>query len=201
MPYKVSDPPMIDVAVGRVLVASLHQGIADVLPARLDFYEGWLNTAGLRDGRIGLAPLAAVLSFLRKEGTPYGLVTTRAGECAAEWTEAELSGIRRQVIRRAPPGLRRRLVLRVARELVQDTYGGCAARVTWRRGQAVVDIDGSVFCAVRDRVEHPLCGFYRSAIVGLMARYGLDAEVATTSCKAVGDERCVITVDGTRRAS
>ena len=62
---------MTDAGVGRLLVASLHQGIQDVLPTRLDFYESWLNPAGLRDGRIGLAPMAAVLSFLRQEGEPY----------------------------------------------------------------------------------------------------------------------------------
>ena len=65
---------MNDAGVGRLLVASLHQGIADLLPTRLEFYEGWLNPAGLREGRIGLAPLAAVLSFLRQEGEAYRLV-------------------------------------------------------------------------------------------------------------------------------
>ena len=64
---------MIEAGIGRLLVASLHQAIADLLPTRLEFYEGWLNTAGLRDGRIGLAPLAAVLSFLRQEGSPTAL--------------------------------------------------------------------------------------------------------------------------------
>jgi len=69
--------------IGRVLVASLHQGIADILPNRLAFYEHWLNTEGLRDGTIGLAPLSAVLSFLRQEGPAYELITGRAGHYAA----------------------------------------------------------------------------------------------------------------------
>ena len=55
-------------------------------PTRLGFYENWLNAEGLRDGTIGLAPLYAVLSFLRQEGEAYQLITTRAGEYAAEWT-------------------------------------------------------------------------------------------------------------------
>src|SRR4051794_13892361 len=59
--------------VGRVVVASLHQAIGEVLPTRLSFYENWLNADGLRDGRIGLAPLYAVLSFLRQEKEGYGL--------------------------------------------------------------------------------------------------------------------------------
>ena len=61
---------MSEARIGRVLVASLHQAIADLLPTRLEFYENWLNVAGLREGTIGLAPLTAVLSFLRTEGTP-----------------------------------------------------------------------------------------------------------------------------------
>ena len=55
---------MTEGGVGRVLVASLHQAIADVLPSRLEFYEAWLNPSGLRDGRIGLAPLAALALLL-----------------------------------------------------------------------------------------------------------------------------------------
>ena len=34
----------------------------------------------------GLAPLYAVLSFLRREGGAYEMITERAGEYAAEWT-------------------------------------------------------------------------------------------------------------------
>ena len=86
-----------------MLVASLHQGIADLMPSRLEFYENWLNPKGMRDGRIGLAPLAAVLSFLRQEGEPYTLVTSRAGEYAAQWTFDNLSPIRRSLIRAPPP--------------------------------------------------------------------------------------------------
>ena len=70
--------------VGRVLVASLHQAIGDILPARLGFYENWLSAKGMREGTIGVAPTYAVLSFLRQEGAAYQLITTRAGEYAAE---------------------------------------------------------------------------------------------------------------------
>jgi hypothetical protein len=77
---------MSEPRIGRVLVASLHQAIADVLPFRLEFYENWLNPNGLREGTIGLAPLSAVLSFLRAEGRAYDEISTKAGEYAAEWT-------------------------------------------------------------------------------------------------------------------
>ena len=68
---------MRDAVIGRVLVASLHQGISDILPMRLTFYESWLDAEGLREGTIGLAPLYAVLSFLRQEGdAAYEKITT-----------------------------------------------------------------------------------------------------------------------------
>ena len=54
--------------LGRLLPACLHQAIADVLPQRLEFYEEWLDPVGLRDGSIGLAPISAVIGFLRTEG-------------------------------------------------------------------------------------------------------------------------------------
>ena len=86
---------MSEAGIGRVLVASLHQSIADLLPTRLNFYENWLNTEGLREGTIGLAPLYAVLSFLRQEGDAYEMITTRAGEYAAEWTVESMPPFRR----------------------------------------------------------------------------------------------------------
>jgi len=54
---------MVDAGIGRLLISSLHQGIADVSPTRLEFYENWLSPSGMRDGRIGLAPLGAVLGL------------------------------------------------------------------------------------------------------------------------------------------
>jgi bacteriochlorophyll 4-vinyl reductase len=185
---------MTETGVGRLLVASLHQGIADLLPTRLEFYEAWLNPSGLRDGRIGLAPLAAVLSFLRQEGQPYQLVAARAGEYTAEWTVADLPPFKRTVIRAAPPGLRLRLVTSVARQMVRNTYGGSRAVVRWRRGRLAFDIRGSIFCEVRDRVEQPLCEFYASAIRRLMYLFNLEVDVGTEQCRATGDGQCVMSV-------
>src|SRR3954468_2338002 len=105
---------MREAGIGRVLVASLHQGIADILPTRLAFYENWLNAEGLREGTIGLAPLYAVLSFLRQEGDAYQLITTRAGEYAAEWTAQSMPAVQRGLIARSPTWMRNRLLLRLA---------------------------------------------------------------------------------------
>jgi hypothetical protein len=185
---------MNEAGVGRLLVASLHQGIADLLPTRLEFYESWLNPAGLRNGRIGLAPLAAVLSFLRQEGEPYRFIAARAGEYTAEWTVAGLPAIERAIIRAAPPGFRVHLVMRVARKMIRNTYRGSRAIVRWRKGRGAVDIRGSIFCEVRDRTEQPLCEFYASAIRRLMYLFNLDVEVGTEQCRATGADQCLMTV-------
>src|SRR5262245_13255610 len=92
---------MRDAGIGRVLVASLHQGIADVLPMRLTFYENWLNAEGLRGGTIGLAAVNAVLSFLRQEGVAYRSITSRAGEYTAEWTVETMSSFQRSSLNAA----------------------------------------------------------------------------------------------------
>src|SRR3954469_4797566 len=112
---------MREAGIGRVLVASLHQGIADILPTRLGFYENWLNAEGLREGTIGLAPLYAVLSFMRQEGEAYEMITTRAGEYAAEWTVQSMSPLHRTLLKSAPEWLRCRLLLRLSRQLVKET--------------------------------------------------------------------------------
>ena len=84
---------MVDAGIGRLLIASLHQGIADVSPTRLDFYENWLSPTGLRDGRMGLAPLGAVLSFLQREEPPADrVIPSHAGACAAT---GRTTGLRR----------------------------------------------------------------------------------------------------------
>jgi predicted hydrocarbon binding protein len=185
---------MNDAGIGRLLVASLHQVIADLLPTRLEFYEAWLNPAGLRDGRIGLAPLAAVLSFLRLEGEPYRLIAGRAGEYTAEWTVADLSAFRRALIRAAPTGVRVHLVMRLARKMIRTTYKGSRAIVRWRKGMGAIDIRGSIFCEVRDRTEQPLCEFYASAIRRLMYLFDLDVEVGTEQCRATGAGQCLMSV-------
>jgi bacteriochlorophyll 4-vinyl reductase len=185
---------MTDAGVGRLLVASLHQGIADLLPSRLEFYEAWLNPRGLRDGRIGLAPLAAVLSFLRQEGEPYHLVAARAGEYTAEWTVAELAPIHRTIIRSVPVSVRTRLAMRIARQMVRNTYGGATAVVRWKKDRAAVDLQGSVFCQVRDRVPNPLCEFYASALRRLLYLLSVEAEVGTDQCRATGAGRCLMTI-------
>ena len=186
---------MSETGVGRLLVASLHQAIVDLRPTRLEFYESWLNPSGLRDGRIGIAPLAAVLSFLRQEGDSYRLIVARAGEYTADWTVAELPALQRTLIRAAPAPVRLRLALMVARRMVRRTFATSRASVRLRRGRGAIDIRGSIFCEVRDRTEQPLCEFYAAAIRRLMHLVNLEVEVSTDHCRATGGgAQCVMSV-------
>src|SRR5689334_20913062 len=186
---------MREAGIGRVLVASLHQGIADILPTRLTFYENWLNAEGLREGTIGLAPLFAVLSFLRQEGDAYRMITTRAGEYAADWTVQSMPSMRRAIIKAAPVWLRRRLLLRLARHLVRDTYQGSRAIARLRKGMASIDVRASVFCSVREPVGHPLCGFYAAAFTRLMTTFDIGARTEVVACRAAGEPSCILKVN------
>jgi hypothetical protein len=186
---------MSEPRIGRVLVASLHQAIADLLPTRLEFYENWINVNGLREGTIGLAPLSAVLSFLRTEGDAYSLITARAGEYAGDWTVNTLSPFERRVIKRLPASLRARAALRVARMLVRTTYPGSRAIVRVRKGTASIDLRGSLFCEVRETSILPLCGFYASAIRRVMELFDLRADASVTECRAGGARKgCLLSV-------
>jgi hypothetical protein len=186
---------MSEARIGRVLVASLHQGIADLLPTRLEFYENWLNVSGLREGTIGLAPLLAVLSFLRTEGDAYALVTTRAGEYAADWTVNSLMPVERRMIRALPAALRTRAALRIARRLIRDTYPGSRAIVRLKRGTASVDLRGSLFCEVREASGYPLCGFYVAAIARTFQLFALAADARVSECRAGGASKgCLLSV-------
>jgi len=177
---------MSEPRIGRVLVASLHQAIADLLPTRLEFYENWLNVSGLREGTIGLAPLSAVLSFLRSEGQAYNLITERAGQYAADWHVSTVSGFQRRLVCALPAPLRARAALRTARALVRATYPGSRAIVRIKRGTASVDLRGSLFCEVREASVLPLCGYYASAIARVFHLFALHADAQVSACRAAG---------------
>ena len=189
---------MRDGGIGRILVAALHQGIADQIPSRLEFYENWFTTAGLRQGTIGLAAVVAVLSFLRREGAPYTLVSRRAGEYAGQWTVEGLSPLHRRVIGWLPRRLRTRVALRVGRGLVRATHSQTRARVRIRRGIADVDIRNSIFCGVREPSTYPLCEFYAAAFARVLAMLDVPAPTRVTACRSVGERSCHVAV-GLRR--
>lgn len=180
---------MSEPRIGRVLIASLHQGIAETLPDRLEFYENWLSVEGLREGTIGLAPLHAVLSFLRAEGEPYHDATTRAGRYAAEWTVNGLPGLERRLLMLLPLGLRTRGALRTVRGLVRSTYPGSRAIVQVRSGRPSVDLRGSLFCEVREPSAAPLCGYYAAAIGRVLELFAVPATTRVVECRSSGSKR------------
>lgn len=185
---------MRDAAIGRVLVASLHQAISDVLPTRIGFYENWLNAQGLRGGTIGLGAVNAVLSFLRQEGEPYRTITTRAGEYAAEWTVETMSSFQKSMLNAAPAWLRTRLILRIGRRLVNDCFQGTHARVKVRNGTARISVRNSIFCSVRDRVSDPLCGFYAAMYTRLFSLFNLPTTATVVACRATGENVCALNI-------
>jgi hypothetical protein len=186
---------MSEPRIGRFLVASLHQAIAELLPDRLEFYENWLSVAGLREGTIGLAPLSAVLSFLRGEGEMYQQVVTRAGEHAADWTVNGLGTLERRLIASLPLRLRTRGALRTARALVRATYPGTRVILRLRRDTASIDLRGSLFCEVREASPRPLCGFYAAAITRILHRFSVPAEAQVDACRAAArGQGCLMSV-------
>jgi bacteriochlorophyll 4-vinyl reductase len=177
---------MSEPRIGRLLVASLHQGIAELLPDRLEFYENWLSVSGLREGTIGLAPLLAVLSFLRGEGEIYTQIVARAGEYAADWTVASIPTLERRLLKTLPLRLRTRAALRTARGLIRATYPGSRAIIRLRKDQASVDLRGSLFCEVRETSVQPLCGFYAATISRVLTHFAVPGSTRVEACRAAG---------------
>jgi hypothetical protein len=185
--------------IGRVLVASLHQAIADELQTRVDFYDHWLGGQRMRDGSVGLAPMTAVLGFLRAEGPPYHAVMKRAGLYAADWTVDSLSAVRRRLIQALPRALRLRAVLRIAAETIRSGYEPTKAKVRVRKNDARFEVKNSLFCRVREPQGAPLCDFHAALIVQMLHRFDLPATVAIEQCTGTQGELCATVIEiGTR---
>ena len=185
---------MIEAGIGRLLVASLHHAITEHLPTRVEFYEEWLSPRGLRDGRMGLAPLQAVLSFLRQEGQVYDDVMVRAGELAAGWWLAELPSVRRSSVSPGPLWLRGRLTMGLCRDFVTQTFRDSHVSSTWSAGQGQITLSHSVFCDVRGQGTHALCGFYVSALDAVLKATGMVLVTELSACRAMGGAACVLRI-------
>ena len=173
---------MVDAGIGRLLISSLHQGIADVSPSRLEFYENWLSPAGMRDGRIGLAPLGAVLSFLHREEAPANeQIVARAGRYAADWTFADLTTLRRWYIRRLPTTMRARAALSLSKRLIFATVSESRVKTQFTGMSAAIDINSALFDQLRHPATIPMRAFYASAVERMLAHCALDAAVSVTN--------------------
>lgn len=176
---------MVDAGIGRLLISSLHQGIADVSPSRLEFYEEWLSPKGMRDGRIGLAPLGAVLSFVHREEAPANQdIVARAGRYAADWTYEDLSALRRWFIRRLPTPMRTRAALGLTRKLILATVRQSKIKTRLKGTDGEVDIHSALFDQLRDPASIPMRAFYASALARLLAHCAVDAEVGISTEQA-----------------
>ncbi len=189
---------MVDAGIGRLLISSLHQGIADISPNRLEFYENWLSPAGMRDGRIGLAPLGAVLSFLYREESPANdQIVTRAGRYAADWTFEDLSTARRWFIRRLPTTMRARAALSLSKRLIYATVSESKVKTQLNGTSAAIDINSALFDQLRHPATIPMRAFYASAVDRVLAHCALDAVVSVTNDQP-GAWSLAITVRGPR---
>ncbi len=130
-----------------------------------------------------------MLSFLRQEGPAYAEITSKAGVYAAEWTVRSLPTVERRLINVLPTPLRARMALRAGRMLVRNTYPGSRALMKFKKGEASVDLRGSLFCEVREASALPLCGFYAAALARVLQLFAIDAQLQVVECRASGTRK------------
>lgn len=191
---------MVDPGIGRLLIASLHQGVADISPTRLPFYEDWLSPTGLREGRMGLAPLGAVLSFVHRESPPDNQrIPDRAGWCAADWTCDAREGFGMRLRRRMALKSRTRSALKLGKALVVETIGGSRVSTTLSGSTATVEVRSPLFDYLREPAAAPMRRYYAAAFAELLGRFDVDATVEAdesgTGC------RLIVTIAGEKVSS
>jgi len=183
---------MSEARIDRLMAAAIHQAIGDITPSRLDFYESYLRPRGWREDAVNLAPVAAVLSFLRHEppGT-YDAVMTRAAEYAAAWVYDALPWRVRMLARVSPAWARLRTLGRVGRAHLERSYRGTRVAVTVRRGTLEAEVQGSIFCSSRDQASAPHCRYYLAFFENLLHRDGVGIVDATIdACRSGGGQVC-----------
>lgn len=187
---------MSEARIDRLLAAALHQAIADLLPMRLDFYESYLKPRGWREDAVNLAPVSAVLSFLRHEdGHAYDAVMTQAAAYAAEWWMARQSWHVRTGGRLLPLWWRLRQVGTLARRHFESSYRGTKVKVRVRRRRLELEIRGSIFCGSREPAHAAHCRYYLAFVEALIAHDGFNHRGALVACRALGGECCVVRLD------
>ena len=189
---------MSEARIDRLLGAALHQAIADLLPMRLDFYESYLRPRGWREDAVNLAPVTAVLSFLRHEepGT-YDAVMVRAAAYASEWWLARQAWHFRRSRRLLPAWMRLRQAGRLAKQHFEHAYRGTKVRVRVTRRRLELEIRGSIFCNSRETADGPHCRYYLAFLEALLAADPLPRTAAIAACRALGGEHCLITIEYT----
>lgn len=183
---------MSEARIERLVAAAIHQAIGDIVPSRLEFYESYLRPRGWREDAVNLAPVAAVLSFLRheSEGT-YDQVMTRAAAYAATWVHDGLPWRTRAVLRVSPAWLRLRRLGAVVRTHLERSYRGTRVVIVVTRGELALVVSGSIFCSTRDPDSAPHCRYYVAFVEHLLRRAGVEiAEATIDTCRARGGNVC-----------
>ena len=187
---------MTEAGIGRVLVASLHQGIADILPDAPGVLRELAEPRGLapRDDRPGAAARGAQLPPAGRGGLPPDHAARRASTPPSGRSRRRVTS-RRSFTRRLPRGPRSRAVLRLACRTVRQTYVGTRAIVRLRRGEGTVDLRGSLFCGIRDSSRRAALRLLRApALSRFFELYSLPAAVRLGECRATGDRSCILAV-------
>ncbi|BCS34173.1 hypothetical protein TBR22_A34020 [Luteitalea sp. TBR-22] len=193
---------MSEARIDRLLAAALHQAIADLLPMRLEFYESYLRPRGWREDAVNLAPVTAVLSFLRhEEEAPYDAVMTQAATYAAEWWLAGQGWAARQGGQFLPVTLRLRQVGKQARRHFEHAYRGTRVRTRVRQRRLEIEIKGSIFCNQRDPSTGPHCRYYVAFLEALVARDPVAYAGSVVTCRAQGGDACVIALEPREEAA
>jgi predicted hydrocarbon binding protein len=96
------------------------------------------------------------------------------------------------MIRSSPGWLRGRLLVRLARQLVRNSYQGSRTIARVRGSTARIDVRASIFCSVREPVSHPLCGFYAAAFTRLLTLFNLRTRAEVLACRGTGEPACVM---------
>ena len=187
---------MSEARIDRLLAAALHQAIADLLPMRLDFYESYLRPRGWREDAVNLAPITAVLSFLRHEdpGT-HDAVMVQAARYAGDWWMLRQPWHVRRGGRLLPVPLRLRQIGRLAKQHFEQAYRGTKVRVRVRRRQLELEVRGSIFCSSRAAGTAPQCRYYLAFVEHLVADDRFVSTGTLTACRALGGEACVVRLD------
>jgi hypothetical protein len=187
---------MSEARIDRLLAAALHQAIADLLPERLEFYESYLRPRGWREDAVNLAPVTAVLSFLRHEdGEPYNAVMTRAANYAAGWWLARQSWPIRAGGPMLPVWLRLRQVAAQAKRHFESSYRGTKVRVKVQGRRLELEIRGSIFCNSREQAHEAHCGYYLAFVEALVAKDGAGHHGELVACRGLGGEHCLVRLE------
>lgn len=187
---------MSEARIDRLLAAALHQAIADLLPMRLDFYESYLRPRGWREDAVNLAPVTAVLSFLRHEdpGT-HDAVMVQAARYAGDWWMARQPWHVRRGGRLLPLPLRLRQLGRLAKQHFEQSYRGTKVRVRVAGRRLELEVRGSIFCGSRPHGPTPHCQYYLAFLEHLVADDRFTASGTLAACRALGGEACVVRLD------